>query len=157
MAEQWLIDGYNLLYALQSQGPKKTPLTREELFALVAEFAAFKNHPTLLVLDGVGDQGQLRAYHTVYLKVVFSQKVSADTYIEKYLYEHRDKQRLVVVTNDRAITNMGLGSGASVLSTTQFFELLKECKKDESEFLQKEKTREHGFHRPFEDKLREYE
>jgi len=157
MAEQWLIDGYNLLHALSSQSPKKSSLTREKLFALVAEFADFKNYSTLLVLDGVGDEGQLSAYQTVYLKVVFSQKVSADTYIEKYLYEHRKKQRLVVVTDDRAIANMGLGFGASVLSTAHFFERLKESRKEESEFLQKEKTREHGFHRPFEDKLKKYE
>ena len=155
MAEQWLIDGYNLLHALQSQSPTKTFLSREKLFALVAEFASFKKIHILLVLDGAGDQGQWHAYQTVYFEVMFSQKVSADACIEKYLYEHRDKQRLVVVTNDLAITNIGRGSGASVLGTSQFFELLKECKKEASEFLQKEKSREHGFHRPFQDKLKD--
>ncbi len=157
MAEQWLIDGYNLLHAHPSQSPKGTPLPREKLFALVAEFASFKKTPTLLVLDGCGDAGQLDAYRTNFLEVVFSQKVSADAYIERYLYEHRDQRRLVVVTNDRAISNIARGSGAGVFSTAQFFELLKECKKEGSEFLQKEKSREHGFHRPFEDKLKDYE
>ena len=157
MAEQWLIDGYNLLHAYQSQSPKKNILSREKLFQLVAEFASFKKLSTLLVLDGSGDEGQLEAYRTADFEVVFSQKVPADTYIEKYLYEHRDRCRLVVVTNDRAIVNIGRGGGASVLSTSQFFELLKECKKEGAELLQKEKSREHGFHRPFEDKLKNFQ
>lgn len=157
MAEQWLIDGYNLLYAHQSQSPKKTSLPLEKLYAIVAEFASFKKQHTLLVLDGSGDEKQLHAYSTAFFKVVFSQKVSADAYIEKVLYEERNKQTLVVVTNDRAITNIAHGSGASVLSTSQFFELAKECKKEAEEFLQKGKSREHGFHRPFEDKLKDYE
>ena len=155
MAEQWLIDGYNLLHALQSQSPQKTSLPRERLFALVAEFASFKKLRTLLVLDGVGDEGQLRAYCTDDFEVVFSQNVTADAYIEKYLYEHRDKIRLTVVTNDRAIANIGRGSGAAVLSGSRFFELMKECKKESSEFLEKEKSRGHRFHRPFEDKLKD--
>ena len=153
MAEQWLIDGYNLLRALQSQGSSKAALPREKLFALVAEFASFKKLHTLLILDGAGDEGQLQAYRTDCFEVVFSQKVSADTYIEKALYERRGKVQLTVVTNDRAIVNIARGGGAGVLSTSQFFDLMKETRKESEEFLQKEKTRGHRFHRPFEDKL----
>ena len=157
MAEQWLIDGYNLLHATQSPSTKKKEFSREKLFALVAEFASFKKLRTLLVLDGIGEDQQFHAYRTDCFEIVFSQKVSADTYIEKVLYERKGKDRLVVVTNDRAISNIARGSGASVLSTSQFFEVMTECKKEGSDFLQKEKSREHGFHRPFEDKLKDYE
>ena len=155
MAEQWLIDGYNLLHALQSKAPKNTAFSREHLFAQVAEFASLKKTPILIVLDGVGDEGELRAYRTTYFEVVFSQSVSADTCIEKYLFDHRQTKSLVVVTDDRAISNMGRGGGARVLSTSIFSELLKECKKEASDVLHKEKSREHGFHRPFEDKLKD--
>ena len=157
MAEQWLIDGYNLLHAYQSHLSSKTALPREKMFALAADFASFKKFRTLLVLDGAGDEGQLKAYGTAYLEVVFSQKVSADAYIEKYLYDHRDRGRLMVVTNDRAITNIARGSGAGVLSTSQFFDLVAECRKEADEFLQKERSRGHRFHRPFEDKLKDHE
>ena len=157
MAEQWLIDGYNLLYALQSQSPKKSSPSRERLLAMVAEFASFKNTAVLLVLDGVGDPGELGACRTSCFEAVYSQKIPADAYIEKHLYENREKQRLVVVTDDRAITNIARGCGASVLGTSAFAELLKECKKEGSDFLQKGKSREHGFHRPFEDKLKDVE
>ena len=122
---------------------------------MAAEFASFKNVSVLLVLDGAGDPAELGAYRTSCFEVVYSQKVPADAYIEKHLYENRDKQRLVVVTDDRAITNIARGCGASVLGTSTFAELLKECKKEGSDLLQKEKSREHGFHRPFEDKLKD--
>ena len=155
MAEHWLIDGYNLLHALNSQASPKTPLSREQLLALVAEFASFKKTDTLLVLDGVGDEGELRAYRTTYFEAVFSQKASADSCIEKYLFQHRQTKALVVVTDDRAVSNMGRGGGARVLSTSTFAELLKECKKEGAEILHKKKSREHGFYRPFEDKLKD--
>ena len=155
MAEQWLIDGYNLLHALQSKTPRKAPLSREQLFAQVAEFASLKKTHTLLVLDGVGDEGELRAYRTGYFEAIFSQSVSADACIEKYLFQHRQTQSLVVVTDDRAISNMGRGGGARVLSTSMFAKMLKECAKEASDVLHKEKSREHGFHRPFDDKLKD--
>ena len=155
MVEQWLIDGYNLLHALQSKNPKNGSPTREQLFALLGDFASFKKTNTLLVLDGVGDDNELRACRTEYFEAVFSQEVSADTYMEQTLFRQRDKRRMVVVTDDLAVANIGRGGGARVLSTSVFAELLKECKKETSEFLQKEKSREHGFHRPFEDKLKD--
>jgi hypothetical protein len=59
------------------------------------------------------------------------------------------------VTDDRAVSNIGRGGGARVLSTSIFAELLKECRKEESDVLNKARSREHGFHRPFEDKLKD--
>ena len=150
-----MIDGYNLLHALNSKASPKTSLSREQLMALLAEFASFKKTHTLLVLDGVGEEGELRAYRTEYFEAVYSQKVSADACIEKYLFQHRETHALVVVTDDRAVSNIGRGGGARVLSTSIFTEMLKECKKEEEDVLFKKKSREHGFHRPFEDKLKD--
>ena len=155
MAEQWLIDGYNLLHALKSFASPKIPLSREQLFGLLVEFASFKKIQTLLVLDGAGDEGELRAYRTDFFEAVYSHAVSADACIEKYLFQHRQTKSLVVVTDDRAVSNMGRGGGARVLSTSTFAEMLKECKKEEADVLNKKKAREHGFHRPFEDKLKD--
>ena len=153
MAEQWLIDGYNLLRALQAGASRKTPLSREQLFSRIAEFTSFKKLPALIVLDGVGDDAELRAYHTEYLQLVYSQKAPADSYIERYLFKHRQTCSMVVVTDDRAISNLGRGGGARVLGTSAFAELLEEVAKERSDFLHKERSRGHGFHRPFEDKL----
>ena len=155
MAEQYLIDGYNLLHALKAGSAKKVFPSREQLFAWFAEFASFKNTDTLLVLDGVGGDEELGAYQTKNFKVVFSRKVPADTYIERFLFQNRGKLLMTVVTDDRAIADMGRGGGSRVLSTSVFEEMLKDCKKEGSKFLDKECSREHGFNRPFDDKLKE--
>ena len=155
MAEQWLIDGYNLLRALQSKQSKKNRLSREQLFELVAQFASFKKSGVLMVLDGVGPNEELQAYHTECFRVVFSQKISADTYIEQYLYQERGKLRMIVVTDDREIARIGRGGGAQVLGTALFAENLEQCRKHRSEILNKEESRGHGFHRPFEDKFKD--
>ena len=153
MAEQWLIDGYNLLHALQDRNARKSSLSREQLFSCVAQFASSKKLPTLIVLDGVGDNSELKPHRTKHLEVVYSQKVPADSYIERYVFEHRQEQSLVVVTDDRAISNLARGGGARVLGTSAFAELLEEARKEGADIIQKERSRGHGFHRPFEDKL----
>ena len=155
MAEQWLIDGYNLLRALQSSQSKKNHLTREQLFELAAQFASFTKSGVLMVLDGVGSNDELQAHNTENFHVVFSQKISADTYIEQYLYQERGKLSMIVVTDDRAITHIARGGGAQVLGTALFAENLEQCRKHRSEILNKEESRGHGFHRPFEDKLKD--
>ena len=152
MVEQWLVDGYNLLHALQARTPRD-PLSREDLFCLAAGFASFKKCDVLLVLDGAGPEADLEGYATTHFKAVFSQKGTADAYIERFLYEHRATHRMTVVTDDRAIADIGRGGGAQVLSTLSFAEMLKECSKENSDTLDKERSKGHRFNRPFEDKL----
>src|SRR5262245_52479517 len=135
MAEQWLIDGYNVFHSLRSNSSRKPPLQREQFFALLAEFASLKKIHTLLVLDGVGAQSEMDGYRTDHFEIVFSQKTSADACIEKYLFQHRQTQDLVVVTDDRAVANIGRGGGARVISTSLFADMLKDCKKEASEDL----------------------
>jgi predicted RNA-binding protein with PIN domain len=154
MPEQWLIDGYNLLHSLRTAHPHRS-LTREGLFTLVSGFASFKNVDVLLVLDGTGPEAELDAHATARFRAVFSQKGPADAYIERVLFEERSKKRLVVVTDDRAIANIGRGGGAQVVSTQGFNEMLKGCARDRSDILDGKKAKGHGFHRPFDDKLKD--
>ena len=109
----------------------------------------------LLVLDGKCEFAELDIHHTALFRVVYSQKVSADTFIERILFDRRTEARFTVVTDDRAITNIARGSGALVVGTTQFLDLMKESKKEGAESVDKGKLRSHGFHRPFEDKLKD--
>ena len=153
--EQWLIDGYNLLRSLQSRQSKKNPWSCEQLFGCVAQFASFKKLSTLIVLDGVGDDNEWLAYQTDGFRVVFSQKDPADAYIERFLFQQRGKLRMTVVTDDRAIANISRGGGAQVISTVLFAEMLEDCRKGHQETLDKERSRLYGFHRPFEDKLKD--
>jgi predicted RNA-binding protein with PIN domain len=90
MPEEWLIDGYNLLHDLAVPKEQKSQKTREQMFALLAEFASnVSARCVLVVLDGTGNDDDFTAYQTRTLRIVYSQKVSADSYIEKYLFEKR--------------------------------------------------------------------
>ena len=156
MAEEWLIDGYNLLHACPSANNSKN--TREDRTALLSALASFtsqKDRPMLVVMDGFGDPSELDIHNTKLFRVVYSQKVSADAYIERILYERRSQASFMVVTDDRAISNIARGGGASVIGTGAFLEMMKESQKESSESLHKNKLRSHGFNRPFEDKLKD--
>ena len=156
MTEEWLIDGYNLLHDIASL--KKTagwlPSSKTALCSALAGFASAKKQKIWMVLDGVGKGEELKVHQTDFFEAVYSQKVSADNYIEKYIYQNKAMMAFVVVTNDRTISELARGGGARVLKNSQFLEMLKECGRDEKAVVAKEETRSHGFHRPFDEKLK---
>ena len=153
MAEEWLVDGYNLLHASPSDKAGKSLKTRENLLAQLADFTAIQGKPMKVVLDGRGDPAELDIHRTALFHVVYSQKVTADACIERLLYEFKGQIHFTVVTNDRAITQIARGCGAAVMGCGEFLEKMKESKKDRSDTLHKDKLRSHGFNRPFEGKL----
>ena len=85
---------------------------------------------------------------------MYSQKVSADHHIEKYIYQHKAAMTFVVVTDDRTISGLARGGGARVLKNSQFLEMLKEERQEKDVTLLNEKVRSHGFNRPFDDKFK---
>ncbi len=158
MNEEWLIDGYNLLHALfPGSLQDKRNRNFQVMISWVADFASQENHKILMVLDGHGSQSELDIYHTAFFNMVYSQKISADAVIERRLYQGRSQTRFTVITNDRAISNIARGGGAVVLGVAHFVEMIKESKKTRDESAQKGKIKSHGFHRPFEDKLKHLE
>ena len=156
MTEEWLIDGYNLLHGLHSViSSESKKSNRSALLSDVADFSSRVEQRVLMVLDGSGPQDELDSYHTPFFRVVYSQKISADSYIERMLFERRSEAQFMVVTNDRAISNIARGGGARVMSTSQFLERMRDLKKESSAEQDKKNIRSHGFHRPFEDKLKD--
>ena len=104
MPEEWLIDGFNLLYRFKNR-------QLSALFGLVADFAASKHCIALVVLDGKGNEEEYAAFQTPSLQIRYSREVSADAVIERRLCEKKGQAVFVVVTGDRAITQMARGSG----------------------------------------------
>ena len=154
MPEEWLIDGYNLLHDLRARRPQKNlVLSREHLFDLLASFAASERSRVWMVLDGKGSDDEFSSHRTKFFSVCYSQAVSADTYIERYLYEYKDKVKLLVVTKDGAIARIARGSGARVWSPKEFMEHLEGARGENSDVLFKGRVKGHGFNRPFHDKL----
>ena len=151
MTEEWLIDGYNLLYDLKSC--KDGPVTRERLLNRLADFASQTGRRLLVVLDGKGFDSEWHAFQTPQFQIVFSQSISADSYIEAALCQKKGQCRFFVVTRDRAITNMACGFGAHVLTTEQFRGLLTESDQERRDVLLRERVKSHTFNRPFDQKI----
>ncbi len=153
MPEEWFIDGYNLLHFLASSDSQASKTSRETMFQMLAGFAAAGDRVVLLVLDGKGSDEEFRPYQTKSFQVVYSQAVSADTYIERCLYQKKGQAILKVVTQDRAIAQLARGFGAVVVDLKEFMRLIKTIKENNKDTLFQNKVRAHGFHRPFQDKL----
>ena len=143
MTEEWLIDGYNLLHSIPSKN----------WYERLASFASARQCPVTFVLDGVGDDAEFEKYRTRFFRVIYAKESSADCAIERYLFQNKGKVSFTVVTNDRTITNIACGLGARVLKNDRFVEILKETEDNTNDILWNEKTKSHGFHRPFDKKL----
>lgn len=155
MPETWLIDGWNLLHGLKAFKTSPAQDSQKALFGELAGFAASERRRVIVVLDGRGNQDELKIHQTDHLQVLYSQEFSADTCIERMLCENKTKVMMRVVTNDRAIIDMARGFGAFAMGTREFQKLLKETQDDQKEILFKRQTQGLRFNRPFEDKLKE--
>lgn len=162
MGEEWFIDGYNVVHELAGPKSQKRPanpakILPHDLFSKVANFTAGRARKALVVLDGVGDNNEFRAYRTESLDIVYSGKVSADTFIERSLYEARGRAILFVVTKDRAIAQVASGVGARVVEPKDFLARIHEDSKEKQGILFKHQVKAHGFSRPFEEKLKKFD
>jgi len=105
-ASLYLFDGYNLLHA----GPYDD---RRELTDALASFVAAKGARGVIVFDGAGDDTELGP-----LSVRFV--AHADTLLERLAAEHRDHERVLLVSSDRAVMETA-GRQVAQLSSQTFF------------------------------------
>ncbi len=152
MPHEWIIDAYNVLHHINDRKKRELQMTREDFFSALSNFAGRQMCPVTAVLDGVGEDKELSSFNTQFLRICYSQKVSADTCIEKMIYLGKDRCQWRVVTQDRAIANLARGMGALVITPREFMESLKGIFRDTEDTIRERKMDSHGFNRPF-DKL----
>lgn len=150
--EEWFVDGTNVLHAFrpaEGSGPLDLPGLARDLACLASE----ENLRIWIVLDGKGPADELAGHRAPGLEVVYAQSLSADTWIERALYERSAGPACVVVTGDAAVSRIARGTGARVWTSAQLAERLKQAEHDRGERLRRGRAAQHGFHRPFENKL----
>jgi predicted RNA-binding protein with PIN domain len=108
-ASLYLFDGFNLLHASDLDGPR-------ELADALASFVATKGARGVVVFDGAGDDVELGP-----LSVRWAP--DADTLLERLAAEHRDRERVVLVSSDAAVLGTAGRAVASVSSQTFFRDL----------------------------------
>src|ERR1700733_10919633 len=85
----YLFDGYNLLHA--------SPYSEaRELVDALASFVATQGARGIVVFDGVGEDAERGPLSVRYAP-------DADTLLERLAAEHRDRERVVLVSSDVAV------------------------------------------------------
>jgi hypothetical protein len=99
----FLIDGYNLLRAVQKQ-LEQAEFAEAELCLLLREFLRRVRQRGTIVFDGIGPPHKERLQGAGSLQIIFSGRdVEADTVIERLIAENTAPKRLAVVSSDRRI------------------------------------------------------
>jgi predicted RNA-binding protein with PIN domain len=118
MALTFLIDGYNLLYALPDLPPGTWEAKRVHLIELLKQRRPQGNNALTIVFDshqGMGDRYQAAGF-----TVLFTAGETADERIAAIVREAANPRILVVVSNDRGIRNQIKGTGARFISCAEF-------------------------------------
>jgi len=105
-ASLYLFDGYNLLHA----GPYAEA---RELADALASFVATRGARGVVVFDGAGEDVQLGPLSVRYAP-------DADTLLERLAAEHRSRERVLLVSSDRAVLGTA-GRQVAQLSSQTFF------------------------------------
>lgn len=152
----WLIDGWNVLHGISARDSGRSPIHAEKLLSLMADFSAHQDCRVVVVWDGHGPGGNPKLVLPVTSSVesLYSADKTADTVLERYLFDHRLNSRFVVVTDDRAMARIARGSGARVFSVPLFSQMLEEVKTGRQEWIDEKKADQHGFNRPFDEAFR---
>lgn len=101
----YLFDGYNVLRAAGLE-------ERHELVDSLASYVAVRGARGVVVFDGVGSDEQYGP-----LEVVFAR--NADAVLERLAAEHRDRERVCLVSSDAAVRGTS-GQAVAKISSREF-------------------------------------
>jgi predicted RNA-binding protein with PIN domain len=129
-----LIDGYNLIYALQYEGES---LSKEELINKINLYQKRKKHNIILVFDGGIYSGPSdREEKAGNIKVIHTSKLkTADDKIKELSDKYRNG--CVVITSDWDIKNYVKRNGSPTMDSEEFIGRLLRTFDNEDEFKSK--------------------
>jgi predicted RNA-binding protein with PIN domain len=132
---QWLIDGYNVMYAGGRLGPALSRdgfrrARRRFLDEIVAALGPDGAARTTVVFDALVHPGDFKVdTHYRELGVIFALgDENADARIEQIIAAHSNPKTLTVVSSDRRIRQAAARRRTRCLTAEQFWELIDECK-----------------------------
>ena len=105
----FLFDGYNLLHASPFDEPRG-------LVDALASFVATRGARGVVVFDGVGEDAERGPLSVRYAP-------DADTLLERLAAEHRDRERVVLVSSDATVLGTAGRQVARISSQTFFRDL----------------------------------
>ena len=124
----YIIDGWNLIHKIPYI--KYAPFPQKELISIIKKYhlSGSRNNRVTIVFDGKINMDVIRSEQEY--EVVFSDTKSADEVICSLVDSFKGKSQIVVVSDDRQITNHAKSLGANIVKTGDFLERKKKKKAD---------------------------
>ena len=120
----YLIDGYNLLRAVQKIDDY-ADLTDVQLCRCLGQFLRAVNERGTIVFDGIGPPDKRQLMDIRGVEICFSgQRSDADSCIERKIEENTAPRRLVVVSSDRRLRTAAVRRKAKSVPVDEFWPIL---------------------------------
>ncbi len=119
MSFHFLIDGYNLLYALPNIPPGSLQAKREALLKLIKTKRPHGNNAATVVFDSREGSGSRHPQGD--LTIVFTAGETADDWISAKVRHTAQPRTLVVVSNDQGIHRDIKGTGAKFVTADDYW------------------------------------
>ncbi|MBU1260478.1 MAG: NYN domain-containing protein [Planctomycetes bacterium] len=117
-----IIDGYNLLRAVQNLTEQSFNITDVQLCQIVAEYLYRIKKKGSVIFDGIGPRDKSGFNNLFNLEVVFSgTSHEADDVIEKLILENTAPKRLSVISSDRRLKTAAKKRKASAVGSVDFW------------------------------------
>jgi predicted RNA-binding protein with PIN domain len=136
MASLYYIDAYNILHrsaALRPSARQDLESAREALIDKIAQFCVATSQRACVVFDGRHTTKADRKVHASVagLQIVYTPAdLTADSYIERAVYQHKDRLQVAVVSNDRSLRDLCRTLGALTMEADNFLETVRESRQD---------------------------
>ena len=128
-----VVDGYNILHAwpeLKKVMNESLERARERLIAILTELAETHNKEVIVVFDGGKVGHWVERIPNPHVRVIFTSRlVTADTEIERFVYNRKNKSEIMVATSDRAQQLMVAHMGSQFLNAIKFKQLIDDSQK----------------------------
>ncbi|MFH1406475.1 MAG: NYN domain-containing protein [Candidatus Omnitrophota bacterium] len=141
--EELLVDGYNIIHSWPVF-KKILPLelARDKLKELMSAYADTSGVQVVIVFDGAGEKETILPGNP---KIIFTRRSqSADSYIEKLVYESSQRAKIRVASDDVLHQQLVFGMGGTCISSKGLEDLvghkLKELREEISNLNKKFKT-----------------
>jgi uncharacterized protein len=122
-----LIDGYNLLRAVQDQ-LDRSDIAEAELCMLLREYLRRNRQHATIIFDGIGPRNKERLQGAGGLQIIFSgHGIEADAVIEELIMENTAPKRLTVVSTDRRISTAAKHRKCQTAKVMDFWQQLCDC------------------------------
>lgn len=141
----YLIDAYNVIHKsslLRPVAKYDLERARDMLLELVQCFCLTGDYEVTVVFDGREQEqtrqtaplnGNAKGMHLIYSP----HHTTADTIIERLVYQERDRMSCVVVSNDQSLRSQCRGMGSLTMEADSFLNSVRQVERSAKEMLQK--------------------